>query len=250
MEQYSALIGRVAAFVESRIEAPLDLDLVSSRFRLPNVHLHRVFRALTGMPLMECVRRRRILDIALEAGFSHEQSYTRAFRNDSTGTRLSSFDGLPQGMKLRRISTRKYAAFTLLARHHPRFITWDEISALHAHIFRQWIPSSPYVQADAWHLESVHAGTAREDDGEFQILVSLAPRPEEGSGDSTPEAADQDRAGPGFSKLRLEGIGKNRPGGREPHTFQDGGDLTASPECCKSGAVARTSSLPPPSELP
>jgi AraC family transcriptional regulator len=93
-DQYLSILGRVVARVERSLAEPLSLDELSGEAALSKFHLHRVFRALTGIPLAEYVRRRRlgvslktladpsrsVLEVALDSGFSHEQSYIRAFK--------------------------------------------------------------------------------------------------------------------------------------------------------------------------
>ncbi len=93
-DQYLTILERVVARVERSLATPLSLDELSREAALSKFHLHRVFHAMTGLPLAEYVRRRRlaeslralanperpVLEVALESGFSHEQSYIRAFK--------------------------------------------------------------------------------------------------------------------------------------------------------------------------
>jgi len=94
-DHYQGALERVVNLVERSLSEQLALDELSAEAGLSKYHLHRVFRALTGYPLAEYVRRRRlsesleylgdgtrsILDVALASGFAHEQSYDRAFKN-------------------------------------------------------------------------------------------------------------------------------------------------------------------------
>lgn len=89
-----ALIEETVDWIESNLKEPLSLDKVSRRLHLSKYHLHRLFRSLTGQPMMSYVRGRRlsssinellstdlkIIDIAEEYQFEHEQSYERAFK--------------------------------------------------------------------------------------------------------------------------------------------------------------------------
>ena len=89
-----ALIEEAVNMIESSLKEPLTLDDVSGRLHLSKYHLHRLFRSLTGQPLMSYVRGRRlsssitelletdlkIIDIAEEYQFEYEQSYQRAFK--------------------------------------------------------------------------------------------------------------------------------------------------------------------------
>ncbi len=94
-DRYASILARVLGLVESSLDRKLCLDALAVEAGLSKYHLHRVFRALTGYPLSEYVRRRKltaslddlvgtdrsILDIALSYGFDYEQSYGRAFRS-------------------------------------------------------------------------------------------------------------------------------------------------------------------------
>ncbi len=89
-----ALIEQAVKMIEENLKEPLTLDRVSRRLHLSKYHLHRLFRSLTGLPMMSYVRGRRlsssvnellttdlkIIDIAEEYRFEHEQSYERAFK--------------------------------------------------------------------------------------------------------------------------------------------------------------------------
>jgi len=94
-ERYVEALGKVVDRIERSLASPIGLDELSQEARLSKFHLHRVFRALTGYPMADYVRRRRlteslsillnsdrtVLDIALEYGFEYEQSYIRAFKS-------------------------------------------------------------------------------------------------------------------------------------------------------------------------
>lgn len=89
-----ALIEEAVDMIESSLKEPLSLDDVSARLHLSKYHLHRLFRSLTGQPIMSYVRGRRlsssvrdlletdlkIIDIAEEYQFEYEQSFERAFK--------------------------------------------------------------------------------------------------------------------------------------------------------------------------
>lgn len=89
-----ALIEEAVHWIESNLKEPLSLDGVSGHLHLSKYHLHRLFRSLTGQPMMSYVRGRRlsssvaelletdmkIIDIAEEYHFEYEQSYERAFK--------------------------------------------------------------------------------------------------------------------------------------------------------------------------
>jgi len=83
-------------YIENRINERISLDDISTYTRVSKYYLHRIFKSLTDESLMDYIQSRklaasinnlintdmRILDIALEYGFDHEQSYIRAFRKN------------------------------------------------------------------------------------------------------------------------------------------------------------------------
>ncbi len=93
-DRYIETLTRIVERIERSLAVPIVLDDLSREAGLSKFHLHRVFRALTGYPLADYIRRRRlsnslslliesdrkVLDIALDCGFEYEQSYIRAFR--------------------------------------------------------------------------------------------------------------------------------------------------------------------------
>lgn len=88
------LIEQAVSDIEQHLKQPVTLDGMSHRLALSKFHLHRLFSGITGMPLMQYVRARKltaslddllgtdlkIIDIALEYGFEYEQTYERAFK--------------------------------------------------------------------------------------------------------------------------------------------------------------------------
>ena len=89
-----ALIEEAVSLIENSVREPLSLDDVSGHLHVSKYHMHRLFKALTGQPLMTYVRGRRlsasvtelletdhnIINIAEEFQFDYEQSYERAFK--------------------------------------------------------------------------------------------------------------------------------------------------------------------------
>ncbi|WHH60253.1 helix-turn-helix domain-containing protein [Petroclostridium sp. X23] len=81
-------------YIESNINDKMSLDEISVHAGVSKYYLHRMFKSLTGESIMDYVQSRkltssinelistnmRVIDIALEYGFDHEQSYIRAFR--------------------------------------------------------------------------------------------------------------------------------------------------------------------------
>ena len=88
------IFARTMAYIEENHDAALSLDELTQVSGLNRFALIRLFSRLCGMTPMEYARLRRlagsipqlmrgdrIIDIALNAGFEHEQSYIRAFRD-------------------------------------------------------------------------------------------------------------------------------------------------------------------------
>ena len=94
MATYAELVSTVFSLVESRLHEPLSLEEASALVGLSPFHLHRVVHELTGRPLIEYLRARRlaasltdlletdrrVVDIAMDYCFDYEQSYIRAFK--------------------------------------------------------------------------------------------------------------------------------------------------------------------------
>lgn len=94
-------------YIEQKINDKISLDDISLHAGVSKYYLHRIFKSLTGDSLMEYVQSRklsssiselintnmRIIDIALEYGFDHEQSYIRAFRKKFGYTPLKARSG-------------------------------------------------------------------------------------------------------------------------------------------------------------
>jgi len=80
--------------IEREIKNGINLDQLSNEVGISKYHLHRMFKSITDKSLMSYVRGRKlsrslndlintnlnIIDIANEYQFEHEQSYTRAFK--------------------------------------------------------------------------------------------------------------------------------------------------------------------------
>jgi AraC family transcriptional regulator len=93
-ESYRERILRAQLYLQSRLDEPIDLEDLASVACFSPYHFHRIFRGLTGEPLMEHVRRLRleraaqrlkstdrpVTDIAFEAGYESHEAFTRAFR--------------------------------------------------------------------------------------------------------------------------------------------------------------------------
>jgi AraC family transcriptional regulator len=109
-ESYRERVLRAQVYLQSRLDEPVDLNELASVACFSPYHFHRIFRGITGEPLMEHIRRlrleraaqrlkstdRAVIDIALEAGYETHEAFTRAFRamfgNSPTGFREDAED--------------------------------------------------------------------------------------------------------------------------------------------------------------
>ncbi|MBX2802711.1 MAG: AraC family transcriptional regulator [Myxococcales bacterium] len=87
-------IERVIDFVEANLQRSFTLEEVAAAAGMSLYHVHRMFRAAVGDSLKAYVRKRRLtlaakrlrgsddplVDLALDAGFSSQTAFTRAFR--------------------------------------------------------------------------------------------------------------------------------------------------------------------------
>ncbi|MGH1342121.1 MAG: AraC family transcriptional regulator [Nannocystales bacterium] len=94
MSGYLQQIQRGVDFIEARLDENIELRQVSKAAGISHAHFQRIFKALTGETLKTYVRSRRmanaldlllttdrrILDIALAAGFESQEAFARAFK--------------------------------------------------------------------------------------------------------------------------------------------------------------------------
>jgi len=104
-------LGRAVDYIERRLTEPFTLDDVAAAAGLNRFALHRLFGAALGESLKGYVRKRRlteaagqlrgtdrrILEVAMEAGFGSQEAFTRAF---------SAYFGVPPGRYRRDASLR------------------------------------------------------------------------------------------------------------------------------------------------
>ncbi|QPC45891.1 AraC family transcriptional regulator [Mangrovibacillus cuniculi] len=81
-------------YIEDHLDEPLSLKWLAEVANFSPFHFHRVFQTMVGESVIEYVRKRRltvaaekiyftnqkIIDIALEVGFSYQESFNRAFK--------------------------------------------------------------------------------------------------------------------------------------------------------------------------
>lgn len=93
-ELYKERLLKVLVFIQQNLDGHLSLEDLAKVAHFSIYHFHRIFHGLTGESLQEHIRRLRleraamrlkhsdnsILDIALEAGYETNESFTRAFK--------------------------------------------------------------------------------------------------------------------------------------------------------------------------
>lgn len=92
---YDERISRVCEYINQNLNEMLTLELVSDVASFSKYHFHRIFTAYTGMGVMRFIqlarlkrasfrlafeKEKRIIDIALEAGFESPEAFARAFK--------------------------------------------------------------------------------------------------------------------------------------------------------------------------
>lgn len=88
---YIARINRVVDYIGAHLAGTLDLATLADVAHFSPWHFHRVFQAMAGERLADCVRRHRLeaaagqppesaLSVALDVGFASAEVFSRAFR--------------------------------------------------------------------------------------------------------------------------------------------------------------------------
>ncbi|MEM7241964.1 MAG: AraC family transcriptional regulator [Pseudomonadota bacterium] len=89
------LYDKILWQIETRLNEPLTLDQLAAKSAVSTHHMCRVFREGAGLPIMAYIRARRLseaakaiaydtpdlLTIALDAGYTSHEAFTRAFQN-------------------------------------------------------------------------------------------------------------------------------------------------------------------------
>lgn len=87
-------IAKLIDYMEDHLTEPLNLEILAEESGYSKYHLHRMFTGVVGMPVHSYLQRRRlteaarmliftdmpILDIALQAGYGTQQSFSKAFK--------------------------------------------------------------------------------------------------------------------------------------------------------------------------
>lgn len=90
------IIAKAVDYIEAHLaDDKLNLDTLSQAMGYSKYHMHRIFSAVTGMPPHSYIQRRRlteaaralvfttrpIMDIALDAGYDTQRSFSRSFKS-------------------------------------------------------------------------------------------------------------------------------------------------------------------------
>ncbi len=93
-EDYYSRLKKALDFVVRSLDQPCTIEEVAAEAAFSRYHFQRMFRAMTGESITELVRRLRleraahrlrhesvnVLEVALDAGYSSEEAFSRAFR--------------------------------------------------------------------------------------------------------------------------------------------------------------------------
>ena len=115
-ESIQNLVDEIDRCIRNGWDAELTLKALAGNLGYSEYYISRKFREISGMPLREYLRQRRlafalkalrdtdrgILDIALDHGFSSHEAFTRAFRK-SFGITPSAYRAKPVPVALRTI---------------------------------------------------------------------------------------------------------------------------------------------------
>src|ERR1700730_811674 len=109
-QHYHDRVNRVLDYIAEHLDAELSLTRLSGIACFSPFHFHRIFQGVTGETLNSHVRRvrleraavlmkasprKRITDVALEAGFAGTAEFSRAFKNHFDRTASSWDRGSP-----------------------------------------------------------------------------------------------------------------------------------------------------------
>ena len=108
--RYNQRIARVCDYINHNLDQPLTLDSISDVAAFSKFHFHRIFSACTGTSVMRFIqlmrlkrasfrlafeKEKRVIDIAMEAGFESPEAFARAFKR-TVGQSPSEFRVQPQ----------------------------------------------------------------------------------------------------------------------------------------------------------
>lgn len=136
MNRIQNIIEACLEYIETHLREKITLDHLAANIGISKYHLHRIFKSLTGETLIGYTNSRKlaesihellhtrmkILDIALEYGFEHEQSYIRAFKKEYGRTPFKARTGGAIIPIRERINSRDFAAVDEAITFKPFFV--------------------------------------------------------------------------------------------------------------------------------
>jgi AraC family transcriptional regulator len=136
MNQAQSIIERGLQYIESHLKEKISLDDIAQNVGLSKYHLDRIFKSLTGETLISYTTSRKltsslyellntnmkIIDIAFEYGFEHEQSYIRTFRKQYGRTPLKVRTGSEKILVKERINIQDITAVDNAITYQPFFV--------------------------------------------------------------------------------------------------------------------------------
>jgi AraC family transcriptional regulator len=131
MMDWQERMSAAIAFLESRLNEPLDLEAAGQKANCSAFHFMRMFEVITGISPAEYVRRRRlsiaglelasegvkVIDVAMKFGYESPDAFTRAFRREfgclpsdakQPGARLHSYPPLSFSIALQGDKAMEY----------------------------------------------------------------------------------------------------------------------------------------------
>jgi AraC family transcriptional regulator len=80
---------------------------------------------------------------------------------------------LPECMTRLEVPANKYAVFTYIGFHHPRYVAVDEYEHIYEYIYGSWLPASPYRLKADYRFESIDDEVEREDYCEVELYIPI-----------------------------------------------------------------------------
>lgn len=130
------IIEETITFIEDNIKNKINLDNIARNCNVSKYHLHRLFKSLTGVTLMDYVTSRklsssveklmnsnfRIIDIANEYGFDYEQNYIRSFKKVFNQTPLKARNTIQGVRVIEKISIDEILCVGNAVVYKPQFV--------------------------------------------------------------------------------------------------------------------------------
>ena len=150
--EYQRRLHAVVEYIDRHLDENLDLATLAGVAHFSAFHFHRLFHALTGEPLGDYIRRRRletaairlrsqprlpVLDVALGVGFGSTEAFARAFRarfactptawRNSKHDQLTRKDGQARGLERRKNGGRSRKETAMKANLKVRLVDREPV---------------------------------------------------------------------------------------------------------------------------